>query len=41
MTGVKKDGLLGQGDYAYAEPFFGQRRPILIDLLDDAHCGDR
>ncbi len=36
MTGVKKESLLGKGDYAYAEPFFGERRPILIDLLDDA-----
>jgi len=34
MTGVKKDFLLGKGDYAYSEPFFGQRRPVLIDLLD-------
>jgi PAS domain S-box-containing protein len=34
MTGVKKDAMLGQGNYAYAEPFFGDRRPILIDLLD-------
>ncbi|MFH1116738.1 MAG: PAS domain S-box protein [Pseudomonadota bacterium] len=34
MTGVKKEALLGRGDYAYAEPFFGERRPILIDLLD-------
>jgi PAS domain S-box-containing protein len=34
MTGVKKDRLLGLGNYAYAEPFFGVRRPILIDLLD-------
>ncbi len=34
MTGVKKEALLGAGDYAYAEPFFGERRPILIDLLD-------
>jgi PAS domain S-box-containing protein len=34
LTGVKKDALLGQGSYAYAEPFFGERRPILIDLLD-------
>jgi PAS domain S-box-containing protein len=34
MTGVQKEDLLGQGDYAYAEPFFGERRPILIDLLD-------
>ena len=34
MTGVKKEALLGLGDYAYAEPFFGERRPILIDLLN-------
>jgi PAS domain S-box-containing protein len=34
MTGVKKESLLGQSNYAYAEPFFGERRPILIDLLD-------
>ncbi|MCL1979762.1 MAG: ATP-binding protein, partial [Proteobacteria bacterium] len=34
MTGVKKDQVIGQGDYAYAEALFGQRRPILIDLLD-------
>ena len=34
MTGVRKQALLGLGDYAYAEPFFGERRPILIDLLD-------
>ena len=34
MTGVKKEKLLGHGNYAYAEPFFGERRPILIDLLD-------
>jgi two-component system cell cycle sensor histidine kinase/response regulator CckA len=34
MTGVKREELLGKGDYAYAVPFFGERRPILIDLLD-------
>jgi PAS domain S-box-containing protein len=34
MTGVKKEALLGQGDYAYAEPFYGERHPILVDLLD-------
>jgi PAS domain S-box-containing protein len=34
LTGVKKQALLGQGDYAYAEPFFGERRPILIDLVN-------
>lgn len=34
MTGVKKEAMLGLGDHAYAEPFFGERHPILIDLLD-------
>lgn len=34
MTGVQKDEVIGRGDYAYATPFFGERRPILIDFLD-------
>lgn len=34
MTGVKKDELLGRKDYAYAEPFLGKKRPMLVDLLD-------
>lgn len=34
MTGVKKEMMLGFDDYAYAEPFYGERRPTLIDLLD-------
>jgi PAS domain S-box-containing protein len=34
LTGVKKEALLGQGDYAYAEPFYGERRPVLIDLVN-------
>ncbi len=33
MTGVKKEQMLGKGDYEYAVPFFGVRRPILIDLV--------
>lgn len=32
MTGVKADEMLGKGDYEYAIPFYGERRPILIDL---------
>jgi PAS domain S-box-containing protein len=32
MTGVKKEDMLGKGDYEYALPFYGVRRPILIDL---------
>lgn len=35
MTGVKKENMLGQGNYAYAVPFYGTRRPLLIDLVFD------
>lgn len=34
LTGVMKESILGRGDYIYAEPFVGKRRPILIDQLD-------
>jgi len=34
LTGVKKETMLGKSDYAYAEPFYGKRRPLLVDLLD-------
>lgn len=33
MTGVKKEEMLGRGDYAYAVPFYGEPKPILIDLV--------
>ncbi len=33
MTGIEKRNILGQGDHAYAVPFYGERRPMLIDLL--------
>jgi PAS domain S-box-containing protein len=33
MTGVPAGEIVGQGDYAYAIPFYGIRRPILIDLV--------
>lgn len=35
MTGVSKQEMIGQGDYAYAVPFYGMRRPVLIDLIDE------
>lgn len=35
MTGVAKTEILGQGDFAYALPFYGERRPILIDQVFD------
>jgi PAS domain-containing protein len=34
MTGVRKDGIMGKGDYAYSVPFYGEPRPILIDIID-------
>jgi PAS domain S-box-containing protein len=33
MTGVKKEEVLGKGDYAYAVPFYGEARPMLIDYV--------
>lgn len=32
LTGVKAENIIGKGDYEYALPFYGERRPILIDL---------
>lgn len=34
MTGIRKDAMLGEGRYEYAMPFYGRRRPVIIDLLD-------
>ena len=39
MTGVSKAEMLGKGDLAYAIPFYGERRPILIDRLDTRCAG--
>jgi PAS domain S-box-containing protein len=33
MTGVKTKDMTGKGDYEYALPFYGIRRPILIDMV--------
>jgi PAS domain S-box-containing protein len=33
MTGVPAAEMLGKGDFEYAVPFYGKRRPILIDLI--------
>ncbi|HSV41883.1 MAG TPA: PAS domain S-box protein, partial [Methanomassiliicoccales archaeon] len=32
MTKVKAADMLGKGDYEYALPFYGERKPILIDM---------
>jgi PAS domain S-box-containing protein len=33
MTGIPADTMLGKGEYEYSIPFYGERRPILIDLI--------
>lgn len=32
LTGVKAENIIGKGNYEYALPLYGRRRPILIDL---------
>ncbi len=34
MTGIRKEDIIGKGNYAYGVPFYGEPRPILIDLID-------
>ncbi len=33
MTGIRKETIIGKGDYEYSIPFFGDRRPTLIDCV--------
>jgi len=33
MTGIKTQDMLGKGNYEYAIPFYGERRPVLIDIV--------
>lgn len=33
MSGVPKAEMIQKGDYEHALPFYGQRRPVLIDLI--------
>ena len=35
MTGINKQDIMGKGDYSYSVPFYGEPRPILIDLIDE------
>ncbi len=34
ITGVSKKDIIGKGNYAYGVPFYGEPRPILIDLIE-------
>jgi PAS domain S-box-containing protein len=33
MTGVAEEAMLGRGDREYAVPFYGERRPLLVDRV--------
>jgi diguanylate cyclase (GGDEF)-like protein/PAS domain S-box-containing protein len=33
MTGVPSEEMIGRGDYEYTVPFYGERRPQLMDLF--------
>lgn len=35
LTGVEAGAILGKGDHEYAIPFYGRRRPVMIDLVID------
>lgn len=32
MSGISKKDMIGKGNYEYAIPFYGERRPALVDL---------
>jgi|YNPMSStandDraft_1061717.scaffolds.fasta_scaffold00026_46 PAS domain S-box-containing protein len=32
LTGIKANDIIGKGNYEYAIPFYGERRPILVNL---------
>ena len=40
MTGVAASDMLGRGNYEYSLPFYGERRPIFIDLLFESGDGN-
>ena len=37
LTNVQAADILGKGNYEYALPFYGERRPILVDLVLLSH----
>jgi len=43
LTGIAAADIIGRGDFEYALPFYGERRPVLIDLVRewDASIEDR
>ncbi|MDD5711202.1 MAG: HD domain-containing protein [Smithellaceae bacterium] len=39
MTGVSKQEMMGQGNFAYAVPFYRARTPVLIDHIESSDDG--
>ena len=37
LTGVNSEEMIGKGNYEYAIPFYGMRRPILIDMIKNSN----
>ncbi|MCL4441786.1 MAG: diguanylate cyclase, partial [Firmicutes bacterium] len=37
MSGAPKEEMIGRGDFAYSVPFYGEPRPVLIDLIFSAN----
>jgi PAS domain S-box-containing protein len=35
LLNISAEDMVGKGDYEYALPFYGERRPVLIDLVRD------
>jgi PAS domain S-box-containing protein len=35
LLDISAEDMVGKGDYEYALPFYGQRRPVLIDLVKE------
>ncbi len=33
LTAIKSKDIVGKGNHEYAIPFYGERRPLLIDLV--------
>ena len=33
LLGIRAEDMVGKGDYEYALPFYGEKRPVLIDLV--------
>lgn len=37
MTGVTSEKIIGKGNYEYSIPFYGKRRPILLDMFKESY----